>query len=898
MSLPPAPEPPRPPSTSPFPVVAVAAPVVAAVVIGIVLASPFMLLFAALGPVVAVAGAIDGRRSARRHRRAEAARFDRECVLFEQAIDHAHEVERREAERSAPHSARSLAGASAADALRIGTAPGRSSIATETTRRVGDSDDERRLGRMLARAQLNPQLPALLARGHLVLEGNGLAADVLARRLALEAGVTVHRSTPSGDGEPADKAAAGAAGATIISVLSATAIEVREAGRPTRRVRPEFVTERQLVAARSARASAEQLPSDVTWQVLARCVDEARDVRGVPIGFGESGVVTIDLVGSGPHALVGGTTGSGKSELLRALALGWAAAQPPDAAQLLFVDFKGGATFARLTNLPHSIGLVTDLDPVVAQRAMRSLRAELRHREQTLTEAGARDLRENPLLLPRLLVLVDEFATLAATFPELHSVFADIAARGRSLGVHLVLCTQHPASVVRDAISANCPVRLSFRVTDAASGGIVGDRARELLAAPPGRALLVDQNGTHAVQVAVISDGDIDRVLERWSSHPAGSSTWCPPLPEQLGVDDLPPRESTSVDDRASAGDRRAIDSVTFGVLDDPDERARYRAQWCPPREGSLVVLGASSSGKSTLLAAIASGAPDQASCVVLPATVPDAWHVLEQLSAQPPSATLLICDDLDLLLAAAHERSTELLARWDSAVRSIRGSGGAAVASASSSSAGSSWITGRFESRVVLRCADADEHALCGAPRGLFDRRAPAGRGWWGDLHLQVLDPAMPLPPPRAALAPSWQPAPDRDAIIIARRVDDVAERLAASRLPHRVVRDVVGHDPLSLAAHDRVELDPRILLATPAQWQASWSLLSAARAHAPIAIVDCDPSEVRSLLGHREALPPLDVTRDEIWLAEPSGTIRRAAWSRDGEPFDGDVTRPRREV
>jgi hypothetical protein len=197
----------------------------------------------------------------------------------------------------------------------------------------------------------------------------------------------------------------------------------------------------------------------------------------------------------------------------------------------------------------------------------------------------------------------------------------------------------------------------------------------------------------------------------------------------------------------------------------------------------------------------------------------------------------------------------------------------------------------------VVLRCADADEHAVCGAPRGLFDRRAPAGRGWWGDLHLQVLDPAMPLPAPRAAPAPLWQPAPDRDAIIIARRVDDVAERLAASHLPHRVVLDVAALDPLSIASHDRVELDPRILLATPAQWQASWSLLSAARAHVPIMIVECDPSEVRSLLGHREPLPPLDVTRDEIWLVESSGTIRRAAWSRDNDPTDVRAARPRRE-
>ena len=876
MTLPPLPEPPRPPTTAPFPVVAVLAPMVGAVVIGTVLASPFMLLFAALGPIVAVAGVVDGRRSARRHRRAEAERFDRECALFEQAIDRAHAIERLEADRSTPHPPRPLTDGGATVALRIGTAPGASSVSKEAARRVGDSDDDRRRERMLARAQQNPQLPALIARGHLVLEGSGLVAESLARRLSHEPAVTLHRGPRGSEVEPLTRAPVGAC---VITVLSATAIEVREAGLPVRRVRPEFVTERQLEAARASAAADGALPAVVEWSAIAQRGDLETESGGVPIGIGESGVVTIDLVEAGPHALVGGTTGSGKSELLRSLALGWAAAAPPSAAQLLFIDFKGGATFARVTDLPHCIGLVTDLDPLVAQRAMRSLRAELRHREHALTHVGARDLRERPHLLPRLLVLVDEFATLAATFPELHSVFADIAARGRSLGVHLVLCTQHPASVVRDAIAANCPVRLSFRVTDAASGGIVGDRARELIAAPPGRAMLVDETGTHAVQVAVIDDSDIDRVLERWSAHESARSTWRPPLPELLGVDDLPPIDEASADHGGLAPSRGLIDGITFGLLDDPDERAQHRAQWLPPRDGALAVLGASSSGRSTLLAALAAGAPDGASCVVLPETVPEAWHVLEHLAAQPSPATLLLCDGLDRLLAAAGDRSTELLARWDAAVRAVRAAGGAAAASASSSSAGGSLLIGRFESRVQLRCADAEEHALAGAPRGLFDRRAPAGRGWWRELQLQVVQPSTPLPAARSAAAPPWLPAADHDAVVIASRVDEVVDRITAACLPHQIVRDVSAATATTAPPSSGVALQPRIFLATPAQWQAAWALLSAARSHVPIAVIDGDAADVRGLLGHRDPLPPIDPHRGEIWLIEPSGSVSRAA-------------------
>ena len=870
------PEPPRPPSTAPFPVIGVLAPMVGAVVIGMVLSSPFMLLFAALGPVVAVAGVVDRRRAARRHRRREAERFDRECALFERAIDHAHAVERREAERSTPHPPRSLADGGVTAALRIGKAPGRSGVAIEGAPRIGDSDDDRRLGRMLARAQHNPELPAMLARGHIVLDGTGLAADAMARRLEYEPGVTLHRIRP---GDAAESSPWPPAGAASMTVLSATVIEVREGGRPVRRVRPEFMTERQLEAARASAGSTATLPTTVAWAALARHADSSTGLLGVPIGVGESGVVAIDLVGSGPHALVGGTTGSGKSELLRALALGWAAAEPPTTAQLLFIDFKGGATFTRLTELPHCIGLVTDLDPVVAQRAMRSLRAELRHREHVLTDAGARDLREQPDLLPRLLVLVDEFATLTTTFPELHSIFADIAARGRSLGVHLVLCTQHPASVVRDAIAANCTVRLSFRVTDPASGGIVGDRARELISAPPGRAMLVDENGAHPLHVAVIDDDDIDHVLARWGTHESGDSTWCQPLPERIALDDLPPNTRASADEGDGTPSHTLIESIAFGVLDDPDERSQYRAEWCPPRDGSLVVLGASSSGRSSLLAVLAAGTADIASCVVLPANPPESWQVLEQLAAHPPTATLLLCDDLDLLLAAAGERAIELLARWDSAVRALRAEGGAAAASASASTAGSSVLVGRFESRVQLRCADADEHAMAGAPRGLFDRRAPAGRGWWRDLQLQVIEPATPLPPAREAPAPPWHPEPDSDVIVITARVDDVAERIAAEQLPHQVVRDLSTAMASRVVPDGNVVLQPRIFLATPAHWQTAWSLLNAGRSQAVVAIIDCDASDVRSVLGQREPLPPIDPRRAEIWLAEPNGSISRAA-------------------
>lgn len=878
MRLPSPPEPPRPAARTPFPVIAVAAPMVGAVVIGLVIGSPFMLLFAALGPIVAIATVLDARRSARRHRRLEAERFDRECDRFELAIDRAHAAERRAAIERYPRIARSLSGTESSDLVRVGTAPAPSAVSVDAVRLAGDSEAEQRLIRMLARAQLNPELPALIERGPVVIVGRGVVAEGLARRLAREPGVVVRRAA---DADTTVPELSPAAAATVITVLSATEIDVHTSGSSPRRVRPDLVSERQLDSVRSADERGERLPAFVAWSELQSASEPHGDHHAVPIGVDDAGVVALDLVRSGPHALVGGTTGSGKSELLRSLALGWAAAHPPSAAQLLFVDFKGGATFSGLTELPHSIGLVTDLDPLVAQRALRSLRAELRHRERVLAEAGIRDVRDGTDLLPRLLVLVDEFATLSATFPDLHEVFSDLAARGRSLGVHLVLCTQHPASIVRDAIAANCPVRLSFRVTEAGSGGIVGSLARELVAAPPGRAALVDERGERVLQVAVVDDDDVAFVRERWHGHQAAASTWSSPLPERVEVTHLPTADLEFV---AEEYESRAVTVVPFGLLDDPDERRRLRADWHPHRDGPLAVLGASKSGRTTALAALAHGLPDTAQAVVLPDALPDAWAVLERLATHAPPASVLFCDGLDALVARSGDRAAELLARWDSAVRAMRASGGGAAASFAAASSAGALVGGRFESRLVLRCADADEHAMVGAPRALFDRSAPAGRGWWRELQVQVALPQAPLPAPDRESARLWRPDHDRDALVVTSRVADIVDLLGASGLPHRVVLEPGQLDATSLDPDASVALAPRLVVAAPGDWQAAWALLAAARTRVPIVLTHVDHADVRSLLGHREALPPIDASAGECWLAEPGRPLVRALWPAIG--------------
>ncbi len=102
----------------------------------------------------------------------------------------------------------------------------------------------------------------------------------------------------------------------------------------------------------------------------------------------------LDLRTQGPHALVGGTTGAGKSEFLQTWILGMAVAHSPQRVTFLFVDYKGGAAFADCVNLPHSVGLVTDLSPHLVRRALTSLTSELRRREHILNKKKAKDLLE------------------------------------------------------------------------------------------------------------------------------------------------------------------------------------------------------------------------------------------------------------------------------------------------------------------------------------------------------------------------------------------------------------------------------------------------------------------------------------------------------------------------
>lgn len=217
---------------------------------------------------------------------------------------------------------------------------------------------------------------------------------------------------------------------------------------------------------------------------------------GTSIGSSATGPLDLDLVTDGPHLLVAGTTGSGKSEFLRTLVLGLALNYSPADLNFLFIDFKGGSGLGRLAQLPHASGLLTDLSAAAVSRALISLTAEVKRREAIFADVGATDYLEyrdrTPAQLPRLVAVIDEFRILSDEIPGAVHELMRIATLGRSLGMHLVLATQRPQGAVTSDIRANITTNVALRMQSAVESHDVIDStlASSIPVESPGRGYL------------------------------------------------------------------------------------------------------------------------------------------------------------------------------------------------------------------------------------------------------------------------------------------------------------------------------------------------------------------------------------------------------------------------
>lgn len=415
----------------------------------------------------------------------------------------------------------------------------------------------------------------------------------------------------------------------------------------------------------------------------------------VPLGLSGDGTLRIDLATDGPHGLIAGTTGAGKSELLQSLVTSLALVNRPDEMVFVLVDYKGGAAFQDCAGLPHTVGLVTDLDAHLTARALTSLGAEVRRREQLLGEVGAKDIEDYQCIsgvppLPRLVLVIDEFRVLAEEMPDFIAGLVRLAAVGRSLGIHLVLATQRPAGVVSADIRANVNLRIALRVRDSADSQDVIDTAdaARIPAVLPGRAIVrtgggrpvtfqtariggcssgddaeievsvADAGGGPPVRCTAVAepDGptDLRRVVAAINAAAENlavavpDSPWLPPLAERVTVDEL------RGEARSIGGTPCGSEAIPFGLMDVPQEQLTRPIAWDLESDGHLAVVGGPRSGRTTLLRTIAVTAAERWPTDGLSMYVIDTGANLGALTALPQVGAVIDRDDaarLNLLI-------------------------------------------------------------------------------------------------------------------------------------------------------------------------------------------------------------------------------------------------------
>ncbi len=370
----------------------------------------------------------------------------------------------------------------------------------------------------------------------------------------------------------------------------------------------------------------------------------------IPLGrSADNTVLTLDLKeaalgGMGPHGLVIGATGSGKSELLRSLVAGVAVRHSPEELNVLFVDYKGGASFGELAHIPHSAGLITNLErrANLADRVRDALYGELERRQHLLRDAGQlntiadyarirRDRTDLPAL-PHLLIVVDEFSELLVDREDFLDLFITIGRTGRSLGLYLLLASQRLEEGRIQGLESHLRYRIALRTfSSMESSAVLGrpdayylppfpgvgylqvDARQDLFKAAtvslPARADISDTpssprlflpSGRIVREALLVPDGSgtdlhrlMQQVTERWGHLPSVHPVWLDPLPDVVWLSQLLDCSEPNAESLW----------IPIGLVDLPrEQRQTVFGVDLAGTGGHLAVVGAPRTGKSTFL--------------------------------------------------------------------------------------------------------------------------------------------------------------------------------------------------------------------------------------------------------------------------------------------------------
>ena len=377
-----------------------------------------------------------------------------------------------------------------------------------------------------------------------------------------------------------------------------------------------------------------------------------------PLGVkAKNKIMTLDLSDKsgahGPHGLVAGTTGSGKSEVLQTYILSMATLFHPYEVGFVIIDFKGGGMANQFKDLPHLIGTITNIDGREINRSLLSIKAELVKRQEMFSKSGVNHINDYIKLykagkvcapMPHLIIIVDEFAELKQEYPDFMKELISAARIGRTLGVHLILATQKPAGVVDSQIWSNSKFRICLKVQtkEDSKEVIKTPLAAEIVEAGRGYFQVgsneifdlfqsaysgapVPSGNDNKDKIFAVYEKSLSgkRVL-KYTNKPSGKTEESMSQLEAIvshvhdycagcGIKKLPGICLPPLEDRISVGDLvyenddPAVISVPVGIFDDPEQQRQGAAEIRISGD-NLYIVGSSQMGKTVLIQTLVYG--------------------------------------------------------------------------------------------------------------------------------------------------------------------------------------------------------------------------------------------------------------------------------------------------
>lgn len=352
-----------------------------------------------------------------------------------------------------------------------------------------------------------------------------------------------------------------------------------------------------------------------------------------PLGISTDGLVELNIrrhdSADGPHGLVAGMTGSGKTAAIASYLLALTTLYSPLDLSLVIIDFKGGALCNKFRGIPHLVGSITNLSGKEIDRSLKILDSEIKHRQKLLKDASSMvpsndidDIDKYTKLfkvgkvkesMPHMLIVVDEFAQLKTQYPHFLEKLVDVAQIGGSLGVHLILATQKPAGLVSPQIWANSKFRICLQVQEEQDSKevIKTDVASKIKNA--GRAyLMVGNNERFELFQSGYADSPISTIYPKHCAEPLTQFStvvnhiveFCqrekiPKMPD-LFMEPLP--DQVVFRTKQTEGD--TVGTVEIGIYDDPEHKTQ-EAYALPLVSNNLMIIGSAQMGKTNLLQTI-----------------------------------------------------------------------------------------------------------------------------------------------------------------------------------------------------------------------------------------------------------------------------------------------------